>query len=112
MYVYMYATVTHFNNLPKTENICFIFQILTINFRNDSHLMKKSCLKSANDEDAHQSMHPVRTVGSVHATNKHIENELSHTQRQVFSQNLKCSAQDLSVDLLDMRDTQIYPFSH
>ena len=25
---------------------------------------------------------------------------------------LKCSAQDLSVDLLDMQDTQIYPFSH
>ena len=41
--------------------------------------MRKSCLKSANDEDAHQSMHPVRTVGSVHATNKNIENELSHT---------------------------------
>ena len=75
--------------------------------------MRKSCLKSANDEDAHQSMHPVRTVGSVHATNKNIENELSHTwPRQVFSQSLKCSAQDLSVDLLDMRDTQIYPFSH
>ena len=41
--------------------------------------MRKSCLKSANDKDAHQSMHPVRTVGSVHATNKNIENELSHT---------------------------------
>ena len=27
-------------------------------------------------------------------------------QRQVFSQSLKCSAQDLSADLLDMRDTQ------
>ena len=26
--------------------------------------------------------------------------------------SLKCSAQDLSVDLLDMPDTQIYPFSH
>ena len=74
--------------------------------------MRKSCLKSANDEDAHQSMHPVRTVGSVHATNK-IEPYLAETpQRQVFSQSLKCSAQDLSVDLLDMRVTQIYPFSH
>ena len=41
--------------------------------------MRKSCLKSAYDEDAHQSMHPVRTVGSVHATDKNIENELSHT---------------------------------
>ena len=41
--------------------------------------MRKSCLKSANDEDAHQSMHPARTVGSVLATNKNIENELSHT---------------------------------
>ena len=41
--------------------------------------MRKSCLKSANDEDAYQSMHPVCTVGSVHATNKNIENELSHT---------------------------------
>ena len=41
--------------------------------------MRKSCLKSANDEDAKQSMHPVRNVGSVHATNKNIENELSHT---------------------------------
>ena len=41
--------------------------------------MRKSCLKSANDEDAHQSMHSVHTVGSVHATNKNIENELSHT---------------------------------
>ena len=41
--------------------------------------MRKSCLKSANDEDAHQSMHPVRTVGSVHANNKNIENELGHT---------------------------------
>ena len=30
--------------------------------------MRKSCQKSANDEYAHQSMHPVRTVGSVHAT--------------------------------------------
>ena len=36
--------------------------------------MKKSCLKFANDEDENQSMHPVRTVGSVHATNKNIEN--------------------------------------
>ena len=26
--------------------------------------------------------------------------------------SLKCSAQDLSVDLLDMQDIQIYPFSH
>ena len=26
--------------------------------------------------------------------------------------SLKCSAQDLSVDLLYMQDTQIYPFSH
>ena len=75
----MYATVTHFNTLPKTENAFFIFQILTINFRNNNHLMRKSCLKSANDEDAKQSMHPVRNVGSVHATNKNIENELSHT---------------------------------
>ena len=33
-------------------------------------------------------------------------------QRQVFIQSLKCSAQDLSVDLLDMRDTQIYSLSH
>ena len=60
-------------------------------------------------------MHPVRTVGSVHATHKNIEIELSQAetlQRQVFSQSLKFSAQDLSVDLLDMRDTQIYPFSH
>ena len=76
MNVCMYATVTHFNNLP---NACFIFQILTINFRNNSHLIRKSSLKSSNDEDAHQSMHPVCTVGSVHATNKNIENELSHT---------------------------------
>ena len=55
------------------------FQILTINFRNNSHLMRKSCLKSAYNEDAHQSMHPVRTVGSEHATNKNIENELIQT---------------------------------
>ena len=48
-----------------------------MNFRNNCHLMRKSCLKSANDEDAHQSMHLVRTVGSVHATNKNIENELA-----------------------------------
>ena len=74
--------------------------------------MRKSCLKSVNDEDAHQSMHPVRTVGSLHATNKDIENELSHTRPRLVSKSLKCSAQDLSVDLLDMRDTQIYPFSH
>ena len=70
--------------------------------------MRKSCLKSANDEDAHQSMHLVRTVGSVHATKKNIENELNLAetlQRQVFSQSLNCSAQHLSVDLLDMRDT-------
>ena len=52
---------------------------MTINFRNNSHLMRKRCLKSANDEDAQRSMHPVRTVGSVQATNKNIENELSHT---------------------------------
>ena len=39
--------------------------------------MRKRCLKSANDEDAHQSMHPVCTVGSVNATNKNIDNELS-----------------------------------
>ena len=44
--------------------------------------MRKSCLKSANDEDAHQSMHPVPTVGSIHATYKKIENELSHTWRR------------------------------
>ena len=31
-------------------------------------------------------------------------------QRQAFSQSLKCSVQDLSVDLQDMRETQIYPF--
>ena len=74
--------------------------------------MRKSCLKSANDEDAHQSMHPVRTVGSVHETNKNIENELSHTLPRHSSKSLKCSAQDLSVNLLDMRYTQIYPFSH
>ena len=55
-------------------------------------------------QDAHQSMHP------VHATNKNIENELRRSK--VFSQSLKCLAQDLSVDLLDMRDTQIHPFSH
>ena len=30
----------------------------------------------------------IRTVGSVHAPNKNIENELSQTQRQVFSQSL------------------------
>ena len=41
--------------------------------------MRKSCLKSANDEGAHQSMHPVRSVGSVYASNKNYENELSHT---------------------------------
>ena len=59
--------------------------VLTINFRNNSQLMRKSFLKSANNEDAHQSMHPVRTVGSVHAINKNIENELSHTSKD------KCS---------------------
>ena len=42
--------------------------------------MRKSCLKSAYDEDAHQSMHQVRTVDSVHATNKNIENELNTLQ--------------------------------
>ena len=60
MYVCMYAT-----EFAKDLKACFIFQILTINFRNNSHLMRKSCLKSADDEGAHQSMHPVRTVGSV-----------------------------------------------
>ena len=57
-----------------------------------------------------------RNVGSVHATNKNIENELSHTwprhSKDECSRSLKCSAQDLSVDLLEMRDTQIHPFSH
>ena len=43
--------------------------------------MRKGCLISTNNEDAHQSMHPVRTVDSVHATNKNIEIELSHTCR-------------------------------
>ena len=58
-------------------------------------------------------MHPVHTVDSVHATNKNIEIDLVETlQRQVFSRSLKCSAQDLSEDLLDMRDTQIYPLSN
>ena len=60
-----------------------------MNFRNNSHYMRESCLKSANDEDAHQSMHPVRTVGSVHATYKNIENELSHTWPRHY--NDKCS---------------------
>ena len=74
--------------------------------------MRISCLKSAYDEDAHQSMHPVRIVGSVHATNKNIENELSHTwprhsKDKCSPESLKCSAQDLSVDLLDMRDTNL-----
>ena len=41
--------------------------------------MRKICLKSANDEDAHQAMHSLHTVGYVHATNKNIENELSRT---------------------------------
>ena len=60
-------------------------------------------------------MHPVRTVGSVHASNKNYENGEPYpaeTPRYKCFQSLKCSAQDLSVDLLDMRDTQIYPFSH
>ena len=45
--------------------------VLSFNFDNkfqkqqSSH--EKSCVKSSNDEDVHQSMHPVRTVGSVHA---------------------------------------------
>ena len=30
----------------------------------------------------------------------------------MFAKSLNCSAKDLSVDLLDMRDTQIYPFFH
>ena len=57
--------------------------VLSSNFDNtfqkqqSSH--EKSCFISTNDEDAHQSMHLGRNVGSVHATNKNIENELSHT---------------------------------
>ena len=74
--------------------------------------MRKSCLISANNEDAYQSIHLMYTVGSVHATNKNEPYLAETLQSQVFSQSLKCSAQDLSVDLLDMRDTQIYTFPH
>ena len=40
----MYATLTHFNTLPKTQNACFIIQILTINLRNNSQPMRKVVL--------------------------------------------------------------------
>ena len=48
-------------------------------------------------EDAYQSMHQVRTVGSVHATNKNIENELSHTWPRHFKD--KCSPKVQSAQL-------------
>ena len=74
--------------------------------------MRKSCLKSANNDDALQSMHLVRTVGSVHATNKNIENELSHTWPRHPKD--KCSRKALNAQLRTFghaRYTNV-PFSH
>ena len=74
--------------------------------------MRKSCLKSANDEDAHRSMHPMRTVGSVHATNKSIENELSHTwPRSVLPKFKVLSSGPFSGFVGYARYTN-YPFSY
>ena len=74
--------------------------------------MRKSCLKCANDEDAHQSMHPVRTVGSVHASNMILRMNLAIPGQDTPKTSVLPKFKVLSVDLLDMRDTQIYPFSH
>ena len=77
--------------------------------------MRKSCLKSANNEDAHQSMHPHR---SVHATYKNIENELSHSWSRHSKDTCSCIAKFKVLSsgpfsgFVVMRDTQIYPFSH
>ena len=68
--------------------------------------MRKSCLKSANDEDAHPSMHPVHTVGSVHATYKNIENELSHTWPKHSKDKVKCPNLCFILDKGSQKDPQ------
>ena len=65
--------------------------------------MRKSCLKSADGGDAHQSMHPVRTVGSVHATYKNIENARDTPKTSVLPKFKVLSSGYLSAQWLSGR---------